>query len=314
MCPSCWFALPAARRRGFTLVELLVVIAIIGVLIALLLPAVQAAREAARRASCGNNLRQVGLALHNYHDKYLTLPPRRLPSPVHAWMTLILPQFEQGNVHTIYRFDVAWNHAANQPAITTPLKVLICPSAPEGIGRFDQVSANIRAAVSDYAAATGMTAIAYTANGLTPPGDLRGMLNGDIGTRMAEVTDGLSNTIMVVEDVGRPGYWVTGRKRGPTTSNVGCGNANVAGGRVTGSGWADPASDLPVHSFQITGLTCPGPCVINCTNNNEPYAFHTSGMNAIYGDGSVRFVSQTVGARELGPQVTMAGGELLPQQ
>ena len=138
-----------------------------------------------------------------------------------------------------------------------------------------------------------------------------GILAGDVGTRLAEVLDGTSNTVMVIEDAGRPGYWVRGPRRGPDTSFVGCGNANVANGRMTGSAWADPASDLPVHSFQNDGLTCPGPCVINCTNNNEPFGFHVSGLNAIYGDGSVRFIAQTVGIRELAPQITRAGGELL---
>jgi prepilin-type N-terminal cleavage/methylation domain-containing protein len=305
------FPVGAASRRAFTLVELLVVIAIIGILVALLLPAVQAAREAARRISCQNNLRQLGLALHTYHDQFGVLPPRRIVQPLHSWITLILPQIEQGNVHSTYQFGVAWNHAQNQPAIITPLKILICPSAPDGIERIDQISPTVRAAVSDYAAATSMVAIAYTANGLTPPADMRGIIATDAGTSMAEVTDGLSNTVMVIEDAGRPGFWIRGPRRGPDTNNVGCGNANVAGGRVTGSAWADPASDLPVHSFQTSGLACPGPCVINCTNNNEPFAFHTSGLNAIYGDGSVRFMFQTLGVRELGPLITRAGGEVL---
>ena len=299
------------RRRAFTLVELLVVIAIIGILLALLLPAVQAAREAARRASCQNNLRQLGLALHNYHDTYQLLPPRRIVQPPHSWLTLILPQIEQGPLHSAYRFNVPWNDPLNQPAVTASLKVLICPSAPGGAERVDQVSPTIRAAVTDYAAATAMVAIAYSASGLTPPGDLRGILAGDTGTRLAEIVDGTSSTVMVIEDSGRPSYWVRGPRRGPDNNNVGCGNANVAGGRVTGSGWADPASDLPVHSFASDGLSCPGPCVINCTNNNEPFAFHPGGLCAIYGDGSVRTISATIGVRELAAQITRAGGELM---
>jgi prepilin-type N-terminal cleavage/methylation domain-containing protein len=302
-----------SRHSAFTLVELLVVIAIIGILLALLVPAVQAAREAARRASCQNNLRQLGLALHTYHDTYGTLPPRRIVQPPHSWLTLILPHIEQGPLHSAYRFNVPWNDPLNQPMIATSLKVLLCPSAPGGVRRIDQVSPTISAAVTDYAAATAMVVIAYNANGLTPPGDLRGILAGNIGTRLAEITDGTTNTVMVIEDSGRPNYWVRGPRPGPTTSIVGCGNANVSGGRVTGSGWADPASDLPVHSFAIDGLTCPGPCVINCTNNNEPFSFHPGGLLAIYGDGSVRFLSASLGVRELGPQITRAGGELMSQ-
>jgi hypothetical protein len=226
-------------------------------------------------------------------------------------MTLILPQFEQGNIHNTYQFGLAWNHVQNQPAITVPVKVLICPSAPGGGERIDQVTPTVQAAVSDYAAATAMVVIAYTANGLTPPGDMRGIINGNTGTRLAEITDGTSSTIMVIEDAGRPNYWVRGPRRGPDTSIVGCGNANVTGGRVTGSGWADPASDLPVHSFAFTGLTCPGPCVINCTNNNEPFAFHPGGLNAIYCDCSVRYVAETLTVSELAARITRAAGDII---
>src|SRR5687767_15209474 len=96
-------------RSGFTLVELLVVIAIIGVLVALLLPAVQAAREAARRMHCGSNMRQVGLALQNYHDTYGYLPPRSFTNPDRNWMLLILPFMEGGNIYDKYDHTINWN-------------------------------------------------------------------------------------------------------------------------------------------------------------------------------------------------------------
>ncbi|HZN35700.1 MAG TPA: DUF1559 domain-containing protein, partial [Pirellulaceae bacterium] len=100
-------------RAGFTLVELLVVIAIIGVLVALLLPAVQAAREAARRSSCQNNLKQIGLATHNFHDVYNQLPPLRVNNNRATWFVLIMPYMEQENIERLWRYDQDYSNAAN---------------------------------------------------------------------------------------------------------------------------------------------------------------------------------------------------------
>ena len=125
------------RPDGFTLVELLVVIAIIGILVALLLPAVQAAREAARRMSCQNNLKQIGIALHNYHDAHKTLPMAS-PYPfvgaemgVGVWPALILPYMEEQSLHDLFNFDLPAYHPANRPAHTKVVSVYICPTDPQ---------------------------------------------------------------------------------------------------------------------------------------------------------------------------------------
>src|SRR3954466_810580 len=117
------------KNYAFTLVELLVVIAIVGVLVALLLPAVQAARETARRMSCGNNLRQLGIALQNYHDVTNCLPVARNPYPlVHSALSRILPFVEQGNIHQLVDYTQPLTATANQPALESPIKLFICTS------------------------------------------------------------------------------------------------------------------------------------------------------------------------------------------
>ena len=117
----------SSRRRGITLIELLVVIAIIAILIGLLMPAVQKVREAAARASCGNNLKQLGLAIHNYYDGHQTLPPSRLGSQYASWFVLILPYLEQGNLYN--QWDINQTYYMQPTAVqTAQVKLFYCPS------------------------------------------------------------------------------------------------------------------------------------------------------------------------------------------
>ncbi|HKB01430.1 MAG TPA: DUF1559 domain-containing protein [Gemmataceae bacterium] len=297
-------------RSGFTLIELLVVIALIAILIGLLLPAVQKVRAAAARIKCANNMKQLGLATNHYLDTYATFPPAHVSGPSHNWVALILPYVEQDNLNRVYRRDRNWNHADNQPAIRVPLAVLQCPATPERGDRLDQLGSGLQAAITDYAA-PGSVAPAPIQIGLVPAvPDPKGVLveTGPPSTP-ADVTDGFSHSVLIVEDAGRPAHWVRGG-RGPANSVPGGGNANVVNGRVTGAGWADPASAVPLHGFTADGLKCPGPCPINCTNNNEAFAFHTGGMNAAFADGSVRFVRDSVGIRVYAAMITRAGGEI----
>ena len=300
----------ARRSPGFTLIELLVVIAIIGILLALLLPAVQAAREAARRASCKNNLKQVALALHNYHDTLRCFPPSNARG--HSWVPFVLRFVEQGNLYDEYHWDVSWDDPLNQPAVNTHLAVVRCPSTPGGAERFDQLPNGLTAATSDYSATSGVSSLLVDVGLVPATPSLAGVMTASGSVRMADVCDGTSHTLMIAEDAGRPEFW-TAHGRGPDELSLGCGNYSVTGGRVRGAGWADPAIAIPMHGFTHDGLSCPGPCAINCTNNNETFSFHPGGVSAAFADGGVRFLSETTDIATYAALISRAGGEVIPE-
>lgn len=314
-----------ARRSAFTLIELLVVIAIIGILVALLLPAVQAAREAARRTSCSNNLKQLGIAAHNFHDTNNKLPSSVRPAgltslPRIAGLTFLLQFLEGNNQYAKYDQTQNWNAAANAPVVASQVATFLCPSTPEpkrldGLPEASPWVANI-AAVTDYSPTIGVDQRLFTAGLVDKAGEGILVKNGE--PRLADVTDGLSNTILYAESAGRPYLYRRGYQK----------YGNLPNRRVNGGGWARPASDFSVDGSSYDGATLPGPCAVNCTNGEdfgstafphpyygtegtgETYAFHPGGANVALGDGSVRFISANVGIREFARLVTRAGGEV----
>jgi prepilin-type N-terminal cleavage/methylation domain-containing protein/prepilin-type processing-associated H-X9-DG protein len=302
-----------SKQRGFTLIELLVVIAIIAILIALLLPAVQSAREAARRISCTNNMRQLVLSMHNYHDQHRAFPfSQTTVGPTHNWAAFLLPYIEQQNLANTYDWNVSWNHPDNADAIKVPLTMYMCPSTPGGSsGRQDILPGTGRVtSPTDYSPPIGIAASAYRL-GLIPRSTIgRGVPAPGKCVRVAEVLDGTSNTFMYVEDAGRPNFYIK-RGRGPSNNTPGGGNFPVRNGRVRGSGWADTANSVPLHTFTSDGLKVPGPCAINCTNNNEAFSFHTGGINAGFADGRVRFVSENINIAIYAALITRAAGEVI---
>jgi len=291
--------------RGFTLIELLVVIAIIAILVALLLPAVQQAREAARRMSCRNNLKQLALAVHNYHDQFNVVVPQRIQSR-HSWMALLLPHVEQSNLYNIYDFNLPWNNSRNQKAIRQFLSVLHCPSTPSDQSYLYDIGGGRKASGTDYGPTSGVASSPF----YRPKRSSRGAINANSIMRLNTIKDGTANTLLFIEDVGRPQHWVKGR-RGPDNSNNGCGNFNVSNGIVKGASWADPNNALPLHGFTYDGLRCPGPCAINCTNNNEAYSFHTGGIVAAFADGHVQMLSENIDYSLYAELITARGGEVL---
>ena len=191
------------NSRGFTLVELLVVVAILGILVSLLLPAVNAAREAARRIQCANNLRQIGIALTNYHDSQGTLPYAHGNDRnryTWAWSAVILPFIEEGAAHDICDFDVGYNLVPNRLAIKQFFMFYQCPSAPrnELITCCSSIPGTRDAAETNYAAIT--TDRRYTWYWGAPPArNESGPMYFNSAVKFREITDGTSKTFIVGE-------------------------------------------------------------------------------------------------------------------
>jgi prepilin-type N-terminal cleavage/methylation domain-containing protein len=350
----------AGRRRAFTLIELLVVIAIIAVLISLLLPAVQSAREAARRASCINNLKQIGLAMHNFENSRQVLPPTwaistpllkppyspvdltnlalvgpdnyEPPCPtqvsevcnsavdVQTWVTICLPYFEQSSLYNVYNIGQPFSAPVNTTMVGTQLSFMTCPSAPQGYRAaaytdtlsqvFYGANWSVNLAAGDYAVDDGVDSGWMDLNNVPhPPGvDTRGLLHGNVAPRIASITDGTSNTILVSEDAGRPQFWLSGRliPDGTQTASLGIGESGVTNYLNEGSGWgwADYNSEFYTDGDGSRQHT-------NWSSNNEVYAFHPGGANHVFADGSVHFIKQSTSPATFVALISPASGEII---
>jgi prepilin-type N-terminal cleavage/methylation domain-containing protein/prepilin-type processing-associated H-X9-DG protein len=318
------------RSRGFTLIELLVVISIIGVLIALLLPAVQAAREAARRVQCVNNLKQMGLALQNYHDALGTFPmsyaarSRFLDGATDTaqgwgWGSMILPQLEQGPLFNALNFVAPVEGPQNSTVIRSGLAAYVCPSDPMPGGPFPVVdkSGNVLATMgpTSYAACVGDD-FADSTTGLNNDGLGNGVMFRNSGIRVAGITDGTSQTVVVGE---RAWSITSGPWAGVVTNGV------VNRGPVnpcprTGAPFYLAATLVQAHCNVLNTDTDPDGGLDDFSSR------HPGGANFVFADGSVRFLKSVLrnsGQRPDGSTVyspsslvlqalgTRAGGEVI---
>jgi prepilin-type N-terminal cleavage/methylation domain-containing protein/prepilin-type processing-associated H-X9-DG protein len=320
------------RRPGFTLVELLVVIAIIGILIALLLPGVQAAREAARRSQCTNNLKQLALAMHSYHDTYGRFPAgfraSSAPSnsvPCYGWGASILPFLEQaplasqlaiGSPLHLHQRYVATATAQDRGLLQTVIPTFLCPSdvAPSLVPlnpHRSGVANHFDVGKSNYVAhywydPSGLQSI-QCPNPSSGCPDTGGMFYGDSFKRMSDMRDGSSNVLILSER--------DGGRMGATAQFIG----NLRADWALASIWVGTAARTS-QSLVFRNL-CGANFVINfdypatgSANNNGKGAssLHVGGVNAAMGDGSVRFLSETIDhANVYGPLGGRADGRAI---
>jgi len=346
---------PCVRRRarsGFTLIELLVVIAIIAILIGLLLPAVQKIREAANRMKCSNNLKQLGLGLHNYHDTNGFLPPgggNDLPPFGNAtggpwwgssWKVYILPFIEQDNLFRQWQFNnhSGWLNANNKNmVVTTNISVFRCPSTP--LPPFATTGGtNTNEMVGTYTGIAGSVIVRSDGTVSTPGPYPVGCCNGSGGqstdngvlypgsmVTLAAVTDGLSNTWFVGEQ-GQHLRDINGR---PITSGFtrGFGSSETLYGWTMGAainqglapaGWGDGrhfnCTSVRWKINQLGPWTSADPAygVNNDAGPNFPLSSgHSGGVNVLNGDGSVRFVRDSISLDVQSAMATKSGGESL---
>jgi prepilin-type N-terminal cleavage/methylation domain-containing protein/prepilin-type processing-associated H-X9-DG protein len=306
--------------KAFTLIELLVVIAIIAVLIALLLPAVQAAREAARRAQCINNLKQLGLALHNYHDANNRFPIGTIRNPANGllvgagtrqpFVVGLLPFYEQAGVFNAYNMNLSFNLADNATSRLTWLNVYQCPSDERQM--FNQLVAGAFVPMDTK----GNYGLNWGTNAFWDQGVGNGAANAPFymsyGATLADITDGTSNTLAMLEMIQAP-------------SPAGAAQATDRRARLWNDDSIDyqistrfgPNSRLPDYGVCYDDKARGIPCLTD-TNSANSLSFymgarshHAGGVNGLFCDGSVHFFKDTIGLQTWKALSTMAGGEVI---
>jgi prepilin-type processing-associated H-X9-DG protein len=304
-----------------------VVIAIIAILIGLLLPAVQKVREAAARMQCQNNLKQITLAYFNQESAlgFFPLSGSNAPTASFGWGLNVLTAIEQDNLHRQYTlgappFAALGGPSNNQIVTGTRVRTFLCPSNPDG-GNTAAVTYNFpgppfalswQIAPGDYGPIRGVDPTLAAGIPGFPAGNLSGMFQADRVTRIADVTDGLSNTVMMPEIAGRPFLWQAGRRATIQTFYNGsggwndptCSNASLTGSPADGSYATTPCTAQPCPRSPVRT------CLINCSNDLGLYSFHSGVANVGMGDGSVRTLRAGIAPFAVAAAVTRANGEV----
>jgi prepilin-type N-terminal cleavage/methylation domain-containing protein len=323
-------------HHGFTLIELLVSISIISILVALLLPAVQAAREAARRTQCTNNLRQIGVAFHSYHDAFRQLPPAYvavrhsiLPqflgisgqyddANIHTYGEFLLPFFEQGSVSRQIAATEPYFAPAdlssiglpnytvdNQSAVAVAIPTFLCPSSPRGANPYTGtwndlgIPISFRVGGNDYGPSNGVLRVSGGLLSFAPIQSgtpNNGAMSNNLPSTKFRDDTDGMSQTALMWEIAGRPDLYRGRKKAGTT---------------TGGGWTDVLNaENWFGGSSLDGATSPGPCAINCTNAAETgvYSFHPNGVNLLLVDGSTHFLSENVDLGIFVALVTMQGG------